>query len=366
MSELKVKIPAIAEGEYPIHIGTDTLSSLLSQIEKDYPNLRKFVVTDANLKEAGHLKTLLGGSDLPCYVIEPAGEVSKTIATVVEIIEAMEKAFFGRDTLIIALGGGTVGDMAGFAAAIFKRGVKVVQIPTTTVAQADSSVGGKTGVDSTISKNAFGAFFMPEAVYIDVATLKTMDQTEYLAGLAETVKHALIADSEYFSYLENNVDALCNRDLKVLEEIAFKNCSIKANVVAQDPTEQNLRRVLNFGHTIGHAVESASNFEILHGQAVSIGIVGAELVAIQLGFGDKDRLKRIKNLLKSLSMPVSIPNGLDKSILIDIMKRDKKAVDSWPKFVLIENIGAALCKDGQWAHQVDKKIISDTLDQMME
>ena len=366
MSELKVKIPAIAESEYPIHIGAGTLSAVWGQIEKDYPSLRKFVVTDANLEKAGHLKTLLCGSKVDSYVIEPAGEVSKTINTVVEIIEAMEKAFFGRDTLIVALGGGTVGDMAGFAAAIFKRGVKVVQIPTTTVAQADSSVGGKTGVDSTISKNAFGAFFMPEAVYIDVATLKTMDQTEYLAGLAETVKHALIADAGYFAYLEKNVEALCKRDMRVLEEIAFKNCSIKANVVAQDPTEQNMRRVLNFGHTIGHAVESASNFEILHGQAVSIGIVAAEMIAISLGIGDENRLKRIKKLLKSLSLPISIPNGLDKSILIDIMKRDKKAVDSWPKFVLIEDIGKALCKDEQWAHQVDKKIINDTLDQMME
>ncbi len=366
MSELKVKIPAIAQGEYPIYIGSDTLGTVFAQIESDYPDLRKFIVTDANLEKAGHLKTLLGGNDVPCYVIDPAGEVSKTIATVVEIVEAMEKAFFGRDTLIVALGGGTVGDMAGFAAAIFKRGVRVIQIPTTTVAQADSSVGGKTGVDSTISKNAFGAFYMPAAVYIDAATLKTMDQTEYLAGLAETVKHALIADAGFFEYLEKNVDKLCERDLKVLEEIAFKNCSIKANVVAQDPTEQNMRRVLNFGHTIGHAVESASNFEILHGQAVSIGMVAAEIIAQEVGCGDEKRLKRIKNLLKSLSLPVSIPNGLDKSILIDTMKRDKKAVGSWPRFVLIEDIGKALCKDGQWAHQVDQEIIVKTLDQMME
>jgi len=366
MNKLKVKIPATADGSYPIHIGSGTLSGIWGELEKDFPKLRKFVVTDSNLKKCGHVKTLIGDKKVCSYVIDPAGEVSKTIETVVKIVESMEKEFFGRDSMVVALGGGTVGDMAGFAAAIFKRGVKVVQIPTTTVAQADSSVGGKTGVDSTISKNAFGAFYMPEAVYIDVATLKTLDDVQYRAGLVESVKHALIADAKYFDFLEKNIQAVLDKEPAVLEKLAFWNCTIKANVVENDPTEKNMRRILNFGHTIGHAVESASNFDLLHGEAVSIGIVGAELIAQELGFGDEKRFERIKNLLESLSMPLCIPKGLDKEKIIDIIKRDKKAVDLWPNFVLIEDIGKALFRDGQWAHKVDKKLIEETLDKLTD
>lgn len=366
MSELKVKIPSTSEGSYPIHIGTGTLSGVWGDLEREFPKLRKFVVTDSNLKASGHLKTLVGDKKVSCYVIEPAGEVSKTIDTIVKIVESMEKDFFGRDSMVVALGGGTVGDMAGFAAAIFKRGVKVVQIPTTTVAQADSSVGGKTGVDSTISKNAFGAFYMPDAVYIDVATLKTLDDVQYRAGLVESVKHALIADAKYFEFFEKSIQAVLDKDLGVLEKIAFWNCTIKANVVEKDPTEKNMRRILNFGHTIGHAVESASNFDLLHGEAVSIGIVGAEMIARELGIGDEKRLERIKKLLGSLAMPLSIPKVLDKAKIIDIIKRDKKAVDLWPNFVLIEDIGKALCRDGQWAHKVDRKLIEKMLDKLTE
>ena len=364
MSELKVKIPAVESKSYTIHIGSETLSTLWSQLDKDFAEYNKFVVTDANVASAGHLDAFLGATKVPTFIIDPPGETSKHINTVISIIENMEKAFFGRDSLLIALGGGTVGDITGFAAAIFKRGVKVVQLPTTTVAQADSSVGGKTGVDSTISKNAFGSFWQPEAVYIDVATLKTLDDREYRAGLVESVKHALIADAVYFNFFEKNMPAVLGRELSVLEEIAYKNCSIKAGVVEEDPTEKNRRRVLNFGHTIGHAVESASSFELLHGEAVAIGIIGAELAAQQLGFTDKNRVERIKKVLASLGMPSRTPKGLKKTELIDIIKRDKKAVNQWPKFVLLEDIGMALCRDGQWAHEVPRQVIEKTLDEL--
>jgi len=174
MHEINVTIPQVPAGSYRIHIGCGMLDSVWARLQADYAALKKFVVTDADVVAAGHLRRLLGDAAPPTYIIDPPGEGSKHINTVVAIVEAMEKAFLGRDTLIVALGGGTVGDIAGFAAAIFKRGVQVVQIPTTTVAQADSSVGGKTGVDSTISKNAYGAFWQPAAVYIDVAALATL------------------------------------------------------------------------------------------------------------------------------------------------------------------------------------------------
>jgi 3-dehydroquinate synthase len=366
MSQLEVKIPPAPAGVYSIHIGSSILGSVWSELEKNYPDLKKFVITDSNVVAAGHLSGLLGDNDVPAYIIDPPGEVSKHIATVTSIIEEMEKAFMGRDSLIVALGGGTVGDIAGFAGAIFKRGVKVAQIPTTTVAQADSSVGGKTGVDSTISKNAFGAFWHPSVVYIDVETLKTLDERQFRAGLVESVKHALIADGEYFEFFCENIQAILNRDSSVLEAIAYKNCSIKAAVVEEDPTEQNMRRILNFGRTIGHAVESASGFELLHGESVGIGIVGAELIAQELDLSSPGRLDEIKKLLNSLSVPLNIPKGLQKQDLFDIIKRDKKAVSQWPRFVLLEKIGKVLCTNGQWAHDVPRQIVDGVLDALYE
>ena len=366
MNELEVILPAIPSGSYTIHISNHILSELWSKLNNDFAKHQKFVITDTNLAAAGHLKKLVGKDDAAVFIIDPPGEVSKHISSVVSIIETMEKALFGRDTLVVALGGGTVGDIAGFAAAIFKRGVPVVQIPTTTVAQADSSVGGKTGVDSTVSKNAFGAFWQPAAVYIDVATLTTLEDVQYRAGLVESVKHALIADSDYFDFFEANISKILKRDAAILEKIAFDSCRIKAGVVGEDPTEQNKRRILNYGHTIGHAVESAGSFELLHGQAVAIGIAGAGLIEQQLGFGDKNRLERIKNLLTKLGMPVTIPSGLGKKELINIIKHDKKAVDKWPRFVLLEGTGKVLCKDGQWAQEVSREIVEKTLDQLYE
>jgi len=361
MSELQVKIPAVPAGSYKIYIGSNMLSALWPRLDSKFADCHKFVVTDSNVVSAGHLKSLLGGSKPPTFVIEPPGEVSKHINTVISIIEAMEKVFLGRDSLIVALGGGTVGDIAGFAAAIFKRGVEVVQIPTTTVSQADSSVGGKTGIDSTISKNAFGAFWQPAEVYIDVATLKTLDDRQYRAGLVESVKHALIADSDYFTFLEENMDALLSRDEGLLEQVAYANCRIKAKIVAEDPTEKNRRRVLNYGHTIGHAVESASGFELLHGEAVAIGIIAAGLIEKELNLAD-NRLDRIQRILKALGMPVKISRSIDKKDLIETIKRDKKAQNQWPKFVLLENMGSALCRNGQWAHDVSRQVVEKTLE----
>jgi len=364
MRELKITIPAVEAKSYKITIGAEILASLLDKIDADFAKPNKFVITDKNLVLAGHLEKFLGQRQVPAFVIDPPGETSKTIATVVAIIEAMEQACLGRDTLVVALGGGTVGDIAGFAAAIFKRGVGVVQIPTTTVAQADSAVGGKTGVDSSVSKNAFGAFRQPAAVYIDVATLATLDDRQYRAGLVESVKHAIIADSEYFDFLENNLDAILERNTDVLIKIADFNCRIKAGVVEADPTEQNQRRMLNYGHTIGHAVESCSGYELLHGEAVAIGIIAAGLIEIELGLGEHSRLERIRKILQKLAVPVSLPHNLAKNMLVQAIKRDKKAVNKWPKFVLIDKIGKVYCPDGRYAVDVRRQLVEKVLDKL--
>ncbi len=364
MTTIQVKIPAVPEGSYPIEIGSGIIGNLWSELETKLPKKAKFVVTDSNLVKAGHFAALIGKNKVEHFVIDPPGEVSKNIKTVTDIIESMEAAKYGRDSLVVALGGGTVGDISAFCAAIFKRGISVVQIPTTTVAQADSSVGGKTGVDSTVSKNAFGAFWQPAAVYIDTDILQTLPKEQYNAGLVESVKHALIADSKYFEFFENNIEAILNRDSKILREIAYKNCQIKAAIVAEDPTEKNRRRVLNYGHTIGHAIETASNFDLLHGQSVAIGIIAAGFIEEKLGLVTDDRRQRIQNLFKKLDMPLKTPPAIDKKDLINIVKYDKKAVNKWPKFILLKEIGSALCKSQQWAHEVSKQIIEEVLDEL--
>lgn len=364
MLEHEIKVPASPAASYRIKIGTEILGELWPQIEADFSRYNKFVVTDENLVSAGHLEKLLDQRDVPVFVISPAGETSKNIDTVVSIIETMEKAYLGRDTLVVALGGGTVGDIAGFAAAIFKRGVPVLQIPTTTVAQADSAVGGKTGIDSELSKNAFGAFWHPLAVYVDVATLITLEDRQFRAGLVESVKHALIADSEYFEFLENNLDAVLERKSDVLETVVHFNCKIKGDVVETDPSEQNKRRILNYGHTIGHAVEAASGFELLHGEAVAIGIIAAGLIEIELELAQQERIERIRQILKKLDVPVKLPKDLAEKDLIDLIKHDKKAVNKWPRFVLISNIGQVYCPDGQYAVEVAPELVEKILKEL--
>jgi 3-dehydroquinate synthase len=361
MLEHEIKIPASPAKSYRIKIGTDILGELWPQIEADFSRYNKFVVTDENLVSAGHLEKLLGQRDVPSFIISPAGETSKNIDTLISIIEMMEKAYLGRDTLVVALGGGTVGDIAGFAAAVFKRGVPVLQIPTTTVAQADSAVGGKTGVDSERSKNAFGAFWHPSAVYIDVATLTTLDDRQFRSGLVESVKHALIADSRYFDFLEKNLDSILERKTDVLEKVAHFNCKIKGNVVETDPHEQNKRRILNYGHTIGHAVEAASGFELLHGESVAIGIIAAGLIEIELELGSLERLERVRQILEKLDVPVKLPRDLAEKDLIDLIKHDKKAIKKWPRFVLISDIGQVYCPDGQYAVEVAPELVEKIL-----
>jgi 3-dehydroquinate synthase len=361
MLELEVKIPATSETSYRIKIGTDILGSLWLEIETDFEKLNKFIITDENLVSADHLEKLVGQKNIPSFIIKPAGEISKNIETVISIIEAMEKARLGRDTLVVALGGGTVGDIAGFAAGIFKRGVPVLQIPTTTVAQADSAIGGKTGVDSSVSKNAFGAFWHPAAVFIDVATLTTLDERQFRAGLVESVKHAIIADSEYFEFLEKNIDLVLQRKPDVLEKMALKNCQIKGSVVETDPQEKNKRRILNYGHTIGHAVEAASGYELLHGEAVAIGIIAAGLIEIELGLSKPDRLDKIRRILEKLGVPVKLPPNLAEKDLIALLQHDKKAVNKWPRFVLVSDIGRIFTQNGQYAVEVSRELVEKIL-----
>jgi 3-dehydroquinate synthase len=242
----------------------------------------------------------------------------------------------------------------------------VVQIPTTTLAQADSAIGGKTGVDSSISKNAFGAFWHPAAVFIDVATLQTLDERQYRAGLVESVKHGLITRQEYFEFLESHLDAILDRDRNVLETVARYNCTIKGHVVEEDPLEKNKRRILNYGHTIGHAVEAASDYALLHGEAIAVGIIAAGRIEIETGLSEPARLDRIRTVLEKLGVPVKLPPNLAEEKIIDVMRHDKKAVDQWPRFVLLDRIGQVHRENGQYAVPVSREIVEKALELMID
>lgn len=359
-SSLNVEVPQIPSSSYPVLIGRGLLNE--QSLAKFVDGRRNIIVTDRNVFNCGLLNAL-GNIDL-LYIIDPPGEINKNIQTIINIIEMMESANMGRDSIITAIGGGTVGDMAGFAASIFKRGIPVLQIPTTTVAQADSSIGGKTGVDSSLSKNAYGCFHHPKAVIIDTDTLKTLKQREYLSGLSESVKHAMILNDEYFNFFEQNIQPIIDRDPQILASIADYNCRIKALVVQQDPYEKNMRRILNYGHTIGHAVETLSGYELLHGECVAIGIVAAGLIEIELGIGNAERLQRTKDVLVKLSQPIEIPRDISHAEIIRLLKHDKKAVDGWPRFALIEGIGKPFVKDSQWAHPVNADVVAKVLEVM--
>ncbi|NQT85742.1 3-dehydroquinate synthase [bacterium] len=359
-----VKVPAKPETSYDVLIGAGLLPRVLPDAAAQWPELRPFVVTDANVRDAGHLAALVGEADVDAFVITPPGEPSKTIHTVEAIIDQLERDRYGRDTLLIALGGGTVGDMGGFAAAIFKRGVPYVQAPTSTVAQADSAIGGKVGVDSDLSKNAYGAFKNPVRVYMDCDTLQTLDERHYRAGLVESIKHAMIADVEYFEYIESHLDALLARETEVLLCVSEKNCAIKGDVVYRDPEEANLRRILNFGHTIGHAVESGSGYALLHGEAVAIGIVGACRIAEGLGIATTAPRERVMRIFERMGLPTTIPNAVNQEELVDAMSRDKKSRARRPRFALIQTLGTAHCPKGQIAVEVPKDLVTATLQEM--
>ncbi len=365
MNEKNVLIsdPQSEACDYPVTIGTGILNRVVEDLQGGAQRL--YVLTDENCRKAGHLDALVGNSGATSYVIDPPGEVSKNMKTVLSIISDMETKKYGRDSLLIALGGGTVGDIGGFAAAIFKRGIACVQIPTTTVSQADSAVGGKVGVDSDLSKNAYGAFKNPVKVYVDTAVLQTLDDRHYRAGLVESIKHGMIADSSYFEFFENELDRILDKDPDVLAHLAEKNCAIKGNVVARDPLEMNLRSILNFGHTIGHAVESASGYRMLHGEAVALGILGACRISEQYGLHGSDIRKRAASIFSRMKLTLTIPETMDISVLVDIMKRDKKAVNAQPRFVLLKSLGQTAVSDGRYVHAVEPERIEHVLSELI-
>lgn len=334
-------------GEYFIRIGADDrLYEQLAAVADSRPTL---IVTDGNVAAhwLTHLQTILPHA---ASLVLPAGETAKTLVTVERIWSELSALAYGRDALIVALGGGVVGDMAGFAAACWMRGIDFIQVPTTLLAQVDASIGGKTGVDLPAGKNLVGAFHQPAAVFIDLRVLETLPQREYAAGMAEIVKAALIADAGFLDWLAKNAGALIERDTGALQFAIRRSCEIKSAVVVDDERETGKRAMLNLGHTFAHAIESVTHYkQFLHGEAVAIGLVlAAELSTHECGL-DASVLNRLAALLESFGLPVHLPAGIDNDALIDAMRRDKKHRHGRWRLVLLEAPGHAVIREYETA-----------------
>ena len=275
-----------------------------------------------------------------CYTLQ-AGEQSKNLSVVSDIYHFLIEEQFDRKDLLLALGGGVVGDITGFTAATYLRGIDYIQVPTSLLAQVDSSIGGKTGVDFEQYKNMVGAFKMPKLVYINIHTLTTLDERQFFNGFAEAMKHGLIKDSMYYEWLISNMYEICERDIVTLEELVFRSCKIKKAVVEKDPTEQGERALLNFGHTIGHAIEKYKNFTLHHGECVALGCVVAAYISWKKQMLSMEEYYEVRDMFVPFNLPISIEN-IDINEIIKFTKSDKKVENGHLKFILLKKIGKAV------------------------
>lgn len=330
--------------EYPIYIENDFLN-IKACIEKSgLMQSKLLIVTDSNVEKLylEELKEALKDiKDNICVHVFPAGEENKTLDTIKGIYESCVSNKLDRSSGIIALGGGVCGDMAGFAAATYMRGIKFVQVPTTLLSQVDSSVGGKTGVDFSGGKNIIGAFYQPEFVYANVSTIETLPYDEFVSGMGEVIKHGLIMDKAYFDYILENKASIKERKKDTLSYIIEGSCKIKAAVVEKDETEQGLREILNFGHTAGHALESLSGFTIPHGKCVALGMVSALNLSRKYGNISMEDVERVKELLSYFDFPAEVW-GMELKDVYDQMFYDKKARNNVLTFVILSEVGKAV------------------------
>jgi 3-dehydroquinate synthase len=343
MRGIRVDLERFRSDSYDIVIGDGVLDRLPAMIQAQDGVDRCVIITDSGVNPLyGELvKEKLKPVGLPLDMIEiAAGESSKSMGTVLDVARQLIALNVSRRSLLIALGGGVVGDLAGFVASIYKRSVPYVQIATSLVAQVDSSVGGKTGVDLPEGKNLLGTFYQPRAVLIDLSFLKTLSGKDFKNGLAEIIKYGIISDEEMFELLEQERDAVLQRQVLVMKTLVERSCGIKAQIVERDEQEGGLRRILNFGHTIGHALEAASDYRLTHGEAVAIGMVAAAEISHRLDYLDEKSCKRITNVINQYGLPTSIPGGFTTKQIVGFMASDKKAVGAQLYFVLVKKIGA--------------------------
>lgn len=327
---------------------SQNFDDLLPELEQfDVQKKKICIITDSVVKNiyGEDLRELLDGICQKAVLFSfPSGEENKNLDTVKDIYTFLIREEFERKDLLIALGGGVTGDITGFAAATYLRGIDYVQIPTTLLAQADSSIGGKTGVDFDGYKNMVGAFKMPCLVYMNLSVLKTLEDRQFFSGFAEIMKHGLIKDSAFYVWLIDNMYEICGRDLDVLEEMVIRSCRIKKAVVEKDPTEQGDRALLNFGHTIGHAIEKAKGFQLYHGECVALGAVAAAYISWKKELIPMEEYYEIRDMFVPFYLPISV-DGINPEEIVRLTRSDKKMRQGKIRFILLNRIGKAFIDD---------------------
>ncbi|HEX8694060.1 MAG TPA: 3-dehydroquinate synthase [Longimicrobium sp.] len=362
---IAVNLPEKPTRGYEILVGSGLFGSMASTLSKFCPAHRYAVVTDDRVAElyAVKLSRMLhsAGYRADVFAFEH-GEARKTRETWGLITDAMLEAGIGRDAALIAFGGGVPGDLGGFVAATYMRGLPLVQVPTTLLAMIDSSVGGKTGVDAPAGKNLVGAFHQPECVLIDPDLLQTLPDAELRAGLAEAVKHGAIADPDYLDWIEAAVPELLSEDPEALCRLIVRSVEIKSEVVGRDERESGPRKLLNFGHTLGHAVEALSGFSLLHGEAVAIGMVEEARLGERLGVTASGTAARLRKVLTRFGLPTSLPIEMSAEEVVAFTRSDKKGREGRVEYALIEGIGApALGANGRYGTPVADETVLEVL-----
>lgn len=367
MSTFQVELKRVVDDSYEIEIGYDLQEKLVSDILNGLVGkIEKFVViTDHIVKDLYGAdicnKIINAGYQADLIVIE-AGEPSKTRKTKEFVEDTMLERGYRRDCCVIAVGGGVVTDLAGFVAGTFGRGVPFINYATTLLAAADASVGGKTAVDTPLATNLIGIFNQPEKVYIDIATWKTLPKRQVSSGMAETIKHACLASREFFDYLKENMNRILAMDQGCCNRIAQENCKIKYQVVMKDERESGLREILNLGHTVGRAIETVSDYQLLHGEAVAIGMVAQVQLAKRLGYMTKDEVWEVIELLQRANLPTKIPDYIDRELLVKKLYTDKKVKNGQLRFVIQDGIGQIVeYEDGVFAIPISEEIARDII-----
>ncbi|GJM04079.1 MAG: 3-dehydroquinate synthase [marine bacterium B5-7] len=333
----------LGDRKYPIYIGDAVLSDQ-KLINKHIVSSQVLIVTNENIAPLylQRIEETLRKLN-PDVLILPDGESTKSLDSLNKIITRLMENKYSRTCILIALGGGVVGDLTGFAAACYQRGVKFIQIPTTLLAQVDSSVGGKTAVNHPLGKNMIGAFYQPCAVIIDTSVLSTLPEREFSAGLAEVIKYGLIRDKPFYEWLEVNIELIMDRENEALTYTIERSCTNKAEVVAEDEKESGVRAILNLGHTFGHAIETALSYQDwLHGEAVGCGMLMAADLSMRLGLIEQEQVDRIKSVLVRAKLPIKIPKTIKLKQMLENMKVDKKSRDGVLYLILLNDIGDAI------------------------
>lgn len=360
MKTFSVQLNKTIDTSYDIAIDHDWLSQVVEDIQSRFSATQYVIISDENVWgfHGEQMKKVCASYGLSFQVkVLPAGEQTKSRTYKNEVEDWMADHRCNRDSLLIAFGGGVIGDLGGYVASTYFRGIPYIQIPTTLLAMVDSSIGGKTAINIPAGKNLVGSFYQPQKVYIDTKFLDTLPDQELKAGMAEVIKIAAICDETLFSYLEEHVDEILQKNTQALHHIIEHNAHNKAMVCSQDEKEQGVRAILNFGHTIGHAVETLMKFELLHGECVAIGMVIETAIGVNLSINTPETLERLKRCVDAYDLPSRIPGRLKQEAIIQKTMVDKKAKQGKPRYVFIEEIGKVHQYEGSYTREVGRDVI---------